>query len=361
MARNGAHLSMVSLRRPKKTTLIFLFLLIAFSFIAYQRTHKLRVFVIQSYHSNMSWVKGLHAGMDQVFKKKRYIDIRQFYMNTKHKHSNAYLKRISREAISAIRQYKPDVIIAFDTHAQKWVASKFINSPKYKIVLAGVTESSDLKRFKAAKNITGVLEKIPINAIQEVLALMLPNSKRIYYISDNSITSHQLDKDISQEDWGRFKLVEHTKVKTFQQWKKEVLAAQKKADVILLSTYKTILDGKKHISPTKLIQWSLANSKVPIIGLYESFIDDGGYLAISVASFEQGYTAAKIANFILEKKLTVDKVPFLTSQTFQLQLRKQKVLKHYPNIHITVILEAFSKAKWQLDDLVYKGLPKSQP
>jgi hypothetical protein len=42
---------------------------------------------------------------------------------------------------------------------------------------------------------------------------------------------------------------------------------------------------------------------------------------------------------------------------FQLQMRKHQVLKHYPGVVIPVILEAFSKTKWQVEDLSIKGLP----
>lgn len=357
MAGNGDFV-VGAMRRiyPSKLMLITLFLICAFGFIVYQRTHKLRVFVLHSYHPTMTWVEGLELGLAQVFAKRRYVDMRYFYMDTKQRRSSTYLTRISRDAMMAIKQYKPDVLIVFDINAQKLVAKKLVNNPNYKVVLAGITDSNDLVEFSAAGNITGVLEKIPVKAIQEVLALMLPKSKKVFYLSDDSPSAEQLDRDISHEDWGKFSLIAHKKVKSFEQWQQEILSAQSRADVILISTYQTVLDKKKHISAEKLVEWTQSHSKVPVIGLYESFINDGGYLAISVASFEQGYTAAKIALFLLEKRIEIKNIPFIRSQMFQLQLRKQKVLKYYPQITIPVILEAFSKTKWQLDDVTIRPL-----
>lgn len=338
--------------RLSKLALILIFICLAFVFLIYQSTHKLRVFVLHSYHPTMDWVMGLEAGLDQVFAKRRYINLRYFYMNTKHKHSSAYLKRIRREALAAIKQFDPDILIIFDTSAQKMIGTELAKKNKYKIVLAGVTDSDDLEKFEKAKNVTGVLEKIPVKAIREVLALMLPGKHRVVYLSDNSLSAKQLQKEVIAQDWGRFELVNHVATNSIARWKKAVLEAQDNADVILISTYQNLGEQQKGASSKQGIVWTLKNSKIPVIGLYESFINDGGYLAISVASFEQGYTAAKIALFILEKKIAIDRIPFINSQMFQLQLRKRLALKHYPDIEIPVILEAFSKTKWQIDDVV---------
>ncbi len=341
---------------PKKLTLIIVFLCLSMSFLLYQRTHKLSVFVLHSNSSSMSWVQSLERGLDTVFKNKRYIDIRSFYMNTKQKTSRSYLKRISREAISLIQRYKPDVIIVFDTDAQQLVVKKLIGKFENPIVLAGVTNIKDLKLFEKEANITGILEKIPVKVVQEILSLMLPKKNRIFYLSDNSSSARQLDKDIINENWGEFHLIAHKRVSTFEQWKRSIMDAQTQADVILLSTYQMVYDHGKQVSPMKLVQWTLDHSKIPVIGLYESFVNDGGYLAIAIASVEQGYTAAKMAMFLLDKKVKIDKIPFTRSQTFQLQIRKRLVKQYYPDITIPSILEAFSKTKWQLDDLSLKKI-----
>lgn len=335
------------------------FLIIAFSFIGYQRTHKLRVFVLYSYHKQMPWVQGLQAGIDQVFAKRHYVDFRYFYMDTKRKHSQSYLSRTAREAKLAIDHYQPDVLIVFDYNAQKWVASNFIKQKTFPVLVSGVTADQDLVAYQRTKNVAGVIEKTQVRAIQEVISLMFPKAKKLYYLSDNSPSAQQLEVDVSKSDWGKFALVEHAKVDSVSEWKQHILKAQQQADVILVSTYQTIRDKKRFPTPEKLIEWTLSHSRIPVIGLYESFVIDGGYLAISVASFEQGYTAAKLALFLIEKKITIDQIPFITNQTFQLQMRKHQALKHYPDIQIPVILDALSKTKWQLDDIFNQTIPLS--
>lgn len=342
---------LLQVNMPKRMTLITVFLCLSLVFIVYQRTHKLRVMILHSYSPSMSWVQGLERGIDSVFKDKRYIDIRAFYMNSKYKYKGTHLKRRSKEAIDLIKHYKPDVLIVFDTDAQQWVVNKLLGKYDGAMVLAGVTNTSDLSIFENAPNITGIVEKVPVKVVMEILSLMLPQKNRVYYLSDNSAPAKQLEKDVSQENWGKFNLVAHNRVNTFRQWKKAIMEAQNQSDVILLSTYHMVFDHGKQVPSIELIKWTLDNSKIPVIGLYESFINDGGYLAIAVASAEQGYTAAKMATYLLDNKAKIEKMPFTQSKTFQLQIRKRLLREHYPDIIIPSILEAFSKTKWQLDDL----------
>lgn len=354
MADDGDYLVFESLQYPKRATLIIVFLCLSLSFLLYQRTHKLSVIVLQSYNQSMPWVQGLERGVESVFKSKRYVDVRTFYMNTKRMTSKSYLKRVGSEAIELIQHYNPDVVIIFDIDAQKLVVEKLMGKFNNPIVLAGVTDAKDLSKYQQAVNITGIVEKIPVKVVQEILSLMLAKKARVSYLSDNSASAIQLDKDISNENWGDLDFVSHNRVESLADWKKAILKAQTDSDVILLSTYHMVFDNGKQVPTIKLIQWTVENSKIPVIGLYESFINDGGYLAIAVASVEQGYTAAKIAMFLLDKKISIENIPFSQSQTFQLLIRKRLVREHYPNITIPSILEAFSKTKWQLDDLPLK-------
>jgi ABC-type uncharacterized transport system substrate-binding protein len=328
-----------------------LFLVIAFGFLAYQRMHKPRVFILHSYAKSMPWVQSLNQGIKQIFEDTQYVSLRYFYMDTKRKTSKRYLERISQTAIRAISAWNPDIVIAFDDNAQKMVGEKLTHKKNCKVIFAGITDSQHLYQYETDANVTGVLEQIPLRAIKEVLSLVFHHKKRIYYLSDDSNTAKALDKNIIGNNWGSYKLVAHKRVKTFKQWQKAVLEAQKKADIILVSVYHTIKEGKKQVDPKKLVSWMNKNSKIPTVGIYESFIVDGGWIAIAVSSIEQGYTAAWLALKSIEKQISFADIPFVRSKTFHLYIRKNKVKKHFSYAHIPMILDVFSKNDWSLDDI----------
>lgn len=328
-----------------------LFLIVVFSFLSYQRLHKPRVFILHSYPDTMPWVQSLNQGVRSIFDNKAYISLRYFYMNTKHHHSQVYMEHITKTLKTTIDAWHPDIIVAFDDDAHKIAVQEFANSPDIKVILAGITDSRRWREYELTPNITGITEQIPIKATREILSLMFRNQKRIYYLSDNSTAATTLDKAITKQDWGSYELVGRQRVETFDQWKAAVHEAEKKADILLISVYHTIMEGGHEVLPKQLVRWMNENSKIPVVGVYESFIIDGGMMAIAISSLEQGYTAAWLALNIIEKKLTIQEIPLLHGKTFSLFIQKDKLLKRFPEVHIPVILDAFSKSHRSLNAL----------
>ncbi|WED43003.1 ABC transporter substrate-binding protein [Legionella cardiaca] len=329
-----------------------LFLLAVFFFLAYQHQHKPRIFILHSYNANMPWVQSLNEGVRKVFGDKPYISLRYFYMDTRHHHSKGYLERIRKSLIVSINAWKPDILVAFDHDAQNMAVREFGSSGNLKIILAGITDSKRWLEYENTPHVTGITEQIPVKAIREILSLIFPRQKRIYYLSDNSAAAKTLDKDIAKQNWGSYELVTHKRVKTYRQWQAAVHEAEQTADILLVSIYHAIKDEKKQRIKSKiLVNWMNENSRIPVVGVYESFIIDGGILAIAISGLEQGYTAAWLAFNIIEKKLSIQNVPLLHGKTFSLFIHKEILRNRFPEVHIPVIIDAFSKSHWTLDAL----------
>ncbi|CDZ76075.1 ABC-type uncharacterized transport system, periplasmic component [Legionella massiliensis] len=328
-----------------------LFLLIVFSFLGYQRLHKPRILILHSYNVNMPWVQSLNQGVRTIFGDKAYISLRYFYMDTKRGYSQSYIEHVAKALHATIKNWKPDIVVAFDDDAHNLALLEFANSQDSKVILAGITDSRRWLEYENTPNITGITEQIPVKAIREILSLMFRNQKRIYYLSDNSAASQTLDKSITDEDWGSFELVAHKRVETFEQWKAAVNEANKTADILLVSVYHSISEGEQGADPKRLVSWMNKNSRIPVVGVYEGFIIDGGMLAIAISSLEQGYTAAWLALNIIEKKLTIQEIPLLHGKTFSLFMQKEELLKQFPDVHIPVILDAFSRSHGSLNSL----------
>lgn len=321
-----------------------LFLLVVVIFLAYQRSHKPRVFILHSYNQNRPWVESLNEGVNQVFGDKAYMNLQYFYMNNSQKHPQRYHDRINNTVIDTISAWRPDIIIAFDYDAQKLVTNAYANNPKIKLVLAGVTDSKRWSEYERTPNITGITEQIPVKAITEIFSLILNHKKRIYFLSDDTPSSRNVAEAMNKENWGSFKLTTQRHVTTFSEWKKAVHEAGKSADVLLISTFYTIMDGNHPVNPAKLIRWMNKQSEIPAIGVYESFMMNGGMMAIAISGKEQGFLAAGLALSIIEKKRSIQKTPLLHGKTFTLFLNKDKLHNNFPKIHIPLILDALSKS-----------------
>lgn len=337
--------------KPSHSTISWgavIFLVLACSFLAYQRVHKPRLLILHSYHAKMPWVKGLNQGVEKVFAQKAYIDLRYFYMNTKHKHGRRYLAHIQQSIQHTIERWKPDVVIAFDYDAQSVAANLLSKGLDTRIIFAGITNEERLNDFHKSPFITGITEKIPVLAMREILSLIFRDKRRLYYLSDDSSAARMLDKEIRSENWGSYQLVAHKRVRTEAQWKAAVLEAQEKADILLVSMYQMLRKDKKRVNRKHLVRWMHRHSKIPIVGMYESFIVDGGFMAIAISSLEQGFTAAHMAYQVLERKSSIHELPVLKGNTFSLYIDEHALKKRFPDMHIPVILDAFARSRSSL-------------
>lgn len=323
-----------------------LFLIIACAFLAYQRLHKPRILVIHSYHPQMPWVQSLNLGISTVFSHKAYISLRYFYMDSKHNNTPRYLRHMQLSILNSIRNYKPDVVLTFDPDAQAVIANLLNKGLQDRIIFAGITSDRRWELFHKLPNVTGISETVPVAAIREILSLVFRERRKIYYLSDNSSAAKYLDKDILQQNWGSYQIVAHKRVSTVKAWKKAVLDAQQRADILLISVYHSLRDGKQWVKKKPLVRWMNTHTTIPVVGLYESFVADGGWLSIAISSMEQGITAAKIAYKLVENKEDITAFPLQKGKAFSLFINKKQLKKHFSDAQIPMILDAFSHSHW---------------
>lgn len=337
-----------------------LFLIVSFSFLSYQRLHKPRILVIHSYHKEMPWVHSLNRGISNVFSDKAYISLRYLYMNTKHQNSKRYLAQMQRMIKAAVNNWHPDLILAFDHDAQETLMKLERQGLEPPIIFAGISDNKHFAIYNQKPNVTGITEQIPVRAVREILSLLFRNQRRIYYLSDDSSAARLLDKDLASSNWGGFELVEHKRVKTVKQWRQAVKEAESKADILLISLYHTLKDGKHAVKRKKLVRWMNNKVNIPVVGLYESFMIDGGLISIAISGLEQGYTAARLALEVVEKKITIRDIPLIRGQTFSLFIEKEALRKRFPQMQVPVILDAFARSRWNPNELSTEELLSSK-
>jgi len=331
----------------KKITkfLIVVFIVGLIFFLVVQNLNKPRVFILHSYGMNYSWVKDINEGLMRVLKKRPY-SIRWHYMDTKRHPSEQYKQWAGDAARKIIKDWKPTILIAIDDNAQKYVAKYFINDPSMEIVYTGVNAQESTYGYDKAKNVTGILERIPFNEFKEVFLQLLPkNRRRIVHISDNSTSSKFIHQELEKVNWKPFKLVKSFRCDTFDQWKKGIKKAEKIGDIILMTHYHTIkhkMSDKSIIPPKDIIDWTEPRLKIPTIGCWGFYVEDGGTMAIAVSPYEQGEVSAKMAVEIIEKKISASKIPRKISVQYVVYVREDGIKKM--NIELPKILEAFARA-----------------
>lgn len=328
----------------KSKYLPVIFVVLTMGFLVVQRMNKPRILILQSYSTKMNWVNEVDDGLNSIFDKTGYISLRRFYLNTKQRNTFNDLYHINQTSIKLINRWQPNVIIAVDDYAQILAAKYYINHPKIKIIFAGIGDSYRDYGYQEAKNVTGVVEHYAFPAIKEILPLLFPHKEKLYYLSDQSKTATLSFEQLNKFNWQPFQLRQKKEVMTFKQWKIAVKSAQKKADILLIGTYYIIREKGKVVPSKTLVKWTITHSRIPVIGLGESFVDNGGYIAIAPSGKEQGKIAAEMALQVINQNKTPDDIPILKNSIFQITIRASALKRHLYQHKIPLLVKALAKS-----------------
>ena len=275
-----------------------LFLVCFVGLVAYLNRGKPRILVLHSYATDFSWVREMNAGLEKALEGE-YCALRWFYLDTKHHPDAAFGRRIGAQARRFIDTWEPDMIISFDDNAQEYVCRYYVNDPRLRIVCGGINADPSRYGYDRADNVSGILERLPLAAAVEFIRQVFPpERRRLFHISDSSETSVSVGQEFERFDWTPYRLIASRLCRTFPEWQAAVGEAENSADFILVTHYHTIQRGEKDASivpPAEVIAWTMGHSRLPALGFWAFFVEDGGALAIALSGQEQGEVAGKIA------------------------------------------------------------------
>lgn len=330
-----------TMRFEKIFALIFL---ITFTvFLTILNLKKPRIFILHSYDTDYSWVNDINIGFKRIFYKYPY-NIRYFYMNTKRNPDVEYMEKTGKIVSKMIKDWEPDILISVDDNAQEYVAKNFINHSKIKIIYTGVNARPEIYGYHQANNVTGVLERLPFDAFKEVFLQILPKEKRkIFHIADASETSKYIQHEIEELNWDPLILEKTILCKNIEEWERAIDYAQNHADILFITHYHTIKDKMGSvIKPSRIIEMTEPKLRIPAIGSWGFYVEDGGMMAVAVSPYEQGEIAAKMAVEILEDKKDIHTISPYTSRLFVIYVRKTNIERR--NMEIPKLIEAFARA-----------------
>ncbi|HIP52963.1 MAG TPA: hypothetical protein EYH03_03000 [Chromatiales bacterium] len=127
--------------------------------------------------------------------------LRQFDMDTKRHKSTAYKKEAALKAKALIDSWKPDVVIAADDNAARYLIQPYFKGHTTPFVFCGVNWTVEEYGFPY-HNVTGIVEVAPLQPLLERAISLSPNAKRVLYIGADTLTEHK--------NYSRFKDISST-------------------------------------------------------------------------------------------------------------------------------------------------------
>lgn len=283
-----------------------------------------RILFIDSYHEGYEWSDAVTEGVKSALRGRNAI-LKIYHMDTKRKPSEADKKQAALNAKEIIADFRPDVVIASDDNASKYLIKPYFKDSELPFVFCGVNYSADPYGFPYS-NVTGMVELPP--AVKLIYSLThFTRITKVGYLAGYSPSDRNdavyTKRDIIED------FIEHY-VDNFEDWKKEFIRMQNEVDILIVGNN----IGIENWDDAEARRFTLDNTKIPtgclldwmapfaFLGATRSGQEHGAYAATTAMKIAQGASVSSFpivgnveANIIINKKIA-DKLGLHVPKSF---------------------------------------------
>ncbi len=253
-------------------------------------------------------------------------------MDTKRNPEEKYKIATGLRVKQLILSWKPDVVIASDDNASKYVIKPYFKDHEIPFVFCGINWTVDAYNYPYS-NATGMVEVAPIHRLLEKVSNIIDTPKRAFYLGVNVLTER---KNLARFETAAKKhhiKLSHALVKTSEQW----LAAYKQAqdyDFLIIGGNA----GIAHWKQSYMLKQIKANTKKLSVTI-QGWMVPYTILGLTKIPEEQGEWAASVALYILQGASPAD-IPIVSNRKWDIWINEQLLNKTDIEIPATLIKKA---------------------
>jgi len=271
---------------------------------------------VSSYHQGYEWNDGIERGLEKTLSNRCKLD--KFYMDTKRNQDKIHGKKQGVAAREYILATQPDVVIACDDNASRYLVKPYFRDAKQPFVFCGINWTVDQYGYPYT-NVTGMIEVAPIQQTLKIIRDIVISVRSGVYLSSDVFTEH---KDFTHYD--RFFTdnrvnVPGVFVKTFEEWKKAFLEAQS-ADFVLLGNNAGINDWNAEAAA----EFVATHSKTLTVTNYDWMMPYSMFAMTKIPE-EQGEWAGQVALSVLAGE-NINNIPVVINRRWNMYVNP-KLLK----------------------------------
>lgn len=202
-----------------------------------------RCVYISSYHNGYAWSDGVERGLLKTLGDKCEVTI--FNMNTKRVKDEESIKKVALEARQLIDTTQPDVVIASDDNASKYLIVPYFKDADIPFVFCGVNWTVEKYGYPFS-NVTGMIEVAAVDQMFDKATGITGDINHVTYIGADTLTEK---KNLARfESAGRRNNITLTSylVATMSDWIEAYTEAQQ-ADLIIIGSKAGIDDWDREI------------------------------------------------------------------------------------------------------------------
>lgn len=290
--------------------LVILFVLLVLPLCAFGASieqERKKIVWVDSYHQGYDWSDGIERGIHHVFSE-RQIELHTFRMDTKRFDSVEFGREAGRKANAFIQEIKPNLVIATDDNAQKYLVVPFLKDTELPVVFSGVNWDAEEYGYPCS-NVTGMVE---VDLVNELVAQMKRNAggDRVGFLTVDVETGRKMHKILSERFFNN--RLNSYLVSTYQEFQDSFLLAQKENDMLIIYNNINIENWDSFAAEKFVFQ----HTSIPTGALLE-YMDQFTMYTLAKLSREQGEYAAATALKVLGGT-PIDSIPLTANKQSKL-------------------------------------------
>jgi len=268
-----------------------------------------RCLYINSYHSGYAWSDGIESAVKAELA--GHCDVTVFRMDTKRNTSAAFGRQKALEAKRLIESLHPDVLIASDDNASKYLIAPYYKNTDLPVVFCGINWTAKAYAYPY-RNATGMIEVAAIKPLLQKARKILGQVNRVGFIGAKGVRTDEKEFAWMNKTYARY----HVKVVPYYaanmaEWEQAYSAAQSN-DMIVLNN----IAGIKHWDRKRAIAYARKHATTLTVSTYD-FMAQYSMLAMTKIASEQGVWAAHVAIRLLQGKKATS-IPVVANRRFNM-------------------------------------------
>jgi ABC-type uncharacterized transport system substrate-binding protein len=249
-----------------------------------------KVVFVNSYHEGYAWSDGIEAGLHEVFDGTG-VELKIIWLDTKNNPDESFGQSAGKKAKAEIETFQPDVVIASDDNAQKYLVVPYLKDTDIPVIFNGVNWDASAYGFPTS-NVTGMIEVELPDQLVELLRAHA-NGDRIGYLTIDTETERKVVEIYNQRFFDG--QMQPYWVTTQDEFKTAFLATQQEVDILFMGNNA----GSDKWDEEEMKQFVLKNATIPT-GSINDWMAPYSLLTLAKSAKEQGVWSAQAALQILD-------------------------------------------------------------
>lgn len=294
---------------PPKTIFTAIFALLSSSLLVIPAANAAKCLYISSYHQGYEWNDGIERGIETGLNGKCELD--RFYMDTKRNKDQTYGEKIALQAKAYIEQSKPDILIAADDNASRYLIQPYYKNSHLPVVFCGINFSGTPYGYPY-DNATGMLEISPVTPLVKLIKNQFTAMKHGIFLGPDVISQHR-EFELNRERYAAKGIrITPIFVKNMSEWVKGYHQAQQDSDFLIVGNNGGIEGWNDNLAR----HTALKEYKILSVTSYD-WMNRYAMLAITKDAEEQGDWAARVAIAVLEGE-NIKNIPIIANRRWNI-------------------------------------------